>query len=161
MTLGPEFFSTEIFRETESVLFYDASFPNTNGCDVVKHGPAAVSPPDKNGHQQFYVHSEQVDRNLCVWGTRTFYLVNFQWPEPYHEIHLDDHSGAVVIPVGCFHRSVSGEKGSVLINLPQRSPFFDTKTEFIPVSVEDNERLREVVENVEPVVWKEGVRVSK
>ena len=159
MSFGPEFFPTHIFRETKEVLFYDASFPDTNGCDVVRHGPGAISPPNDQEFIQFYKHYHQTDRNLCVWGTRTFYLVHLEWDEPYHEVHLDDHTGAIIIPIGCYHRSISGENGSVLINLPNRGIFFDPKTEFIPVSTRNDERLRRVIEEHQPVVWKRGVRV--
>lgn len=156
---GPEFIPTTVFRETPSVSFYDATISDSNGCDVVCHESEGVSPPYDEEFPTFYVHEHQVDRNLCVHGSRVFYLAHKMWPEPYHKIYITPQTGSLVIPVGCFHRSESGPDGSVLINQPIRSEFFDVNTEFVPVSARDDEWLRTTIQQP-PVVWKDGRRVG-
>ena len=102
-----------VFRETDSVIFYDISVEESNASDLVVHtGPAVSPPPDCVGCKQFYIHSFQDYCNRVISGDRTFELVNRSWKYPYHIVHLNVHSGALVIPRGTFHRSVSGENGS-------------------------------------------------
>ena len=107
-----------VFRETQDVIFYDISVDESNAADLVVHTGTAISPPNDNvGAKQFYIHSFQDDYNRVVSGERTFELVNYTWKYPYHIVHLNRTSGALVIPRGTFHRSVSGENGSIVINL--------------------------------------------
>jgi len=148
----PHVIPTHIFRETPAVGFYDATIDETNGCDVVRHGKKAQSPPkDADGNVQFYIHHHQVDNNLCVHGTREFHLVYGGWDHPYHIVHLDAGSGSLTIPIGCYHRSISGPEGSVLINQSIRDDEFSFDTEFVPVSTADDEWLREGVNNCNPI----------
>ena len=106
-----------VFRETDSVIFYDISVEESNASDLVIHtGPAISPPPDCVGGKQFYIHSFQDDVNRVIQGERTFELVNRDWKYPYHIVHLNVHSGALVIPRGTFHRSESGPDGSIVIN---------------------------------------------
>ena len=124
-----------VFRETEDVIFYDISVDESNAADLVVHTGAAISPPnDSVGAKQFYIHSFQDDYNRVVSGDRTFELVNYTWKYPYHIVHLNRTSGALVIPRGTFHRSVSGENGSIVINQAKRYDGFDPSAEFYPVS---------------------------
>ena len=45
-----------VFRETDSVIFYDISVDESNAADLVVHTGAAVSPPDDTvGAKQFYI----------------------------------------------------------------------------------------------------------
>ena len=60
--------------------------------------------------------------------------------------------GALRIPVGPYQRSTSGETGSMVLNQSLRDPQFDFKTEFIPVSLEGREDLRQAQASV-PWVW--------
>ena len=107
-----------VFRETEDVIFYDISVDESNAADLVVHTGAATSPPDDCvGAKQFYIHGFQDDYNRVVSGERTFELVNTTWKYPYHIVRLDVHSGALIIPRGTYHRSQSGESGSIVINL--------------------------------------------
>jgi len=152
----PQVIPTTIFRETPSVSFYDATLENSNGCDVVRHGPGAISPPMDETFKQFYVHGFQVDYNLCVYGSREFEVIYEGWEHPWHIVHLDAGTGSLLIPKGCYHRSVSGSDGSVLINQPERSPGFSVETEFIPVSVRNNEYLQTVMKEYEPIIWYPG-----
>ena len=60
--------------------------------------------------------------------------------------------GALQIPVGTYHRSISGETGSIVLNQSLRDPQFDFKTDFIPVSLEVREHLRQAQSSV-PWIW--------
>ena len=106
-----------VFRETDSVIFYDISIEDSNASDLVVHEGPAISPPnDCVGAKQFYIHYHQTDNNRVLSGTRTFELVNKEWKYPYHIVHLNRSSGALVIPPMTYHRSTSGENGSIVIN---------------------------------------------
>ena len=142
-----------VFRETSDVIFYDISVDESNASDLVVHDGAAVSPPDDIvGAKQFYIHSFQDDNNRVVSGERTFELVNYNWKYPYHIVHLNRASGALVIPRGTFHRSVSGEKGSIVINQAKRYEGFDASKDFIPVSCAEDMKLYNTLRNEKPVV---------
>ena len=105
-----------VFRETNDVIFYDISVEDSNASDLVVHTGAAISPPDDIvGAKQFYIHKYQIDHNRVVSGERTFELVNFDWKYPYHIVHLSRQSGALMIPTHTYHRSVSGDTGSIVI----------------------------------------------
>ena len=121
-----------VFRETDSVIFYDISVEESNASDLVIHtGPAISPPPDCVGGKQFYIHSFQDDVNRVIQGERTFELVNRDWKYPYHIVHLNVHSGALVIPRGTFHRSESGPDGSIVINQAKRYDGFDASAESV------------------------------
>ena len=142
-----------VFRETDSVIFYDISVEESNAADLVVHTGAAISPPNDNvGAKQFYIHSFQDDYNRVVSGDRTFELVNYTWKYPYHIVHLNRTSGALVIPRGTFHRSVSGENGSIVINQAKRYDGFDPSAEFFPVSSATNTDLYNALTQEKPVI---------
>lgn len=145
----------KVFRETENVLFYDITIKESNASDLVIHDSAAVSPPDDDlGNKQFYVHYHQIDNNRVVHGSRTFELINFDWDKPYQIIKLTRNSGALRIPKGTFHRSISSDIGSIVINQSERDDLFQTKKEFQPVSVIKNEKLAYILKNIKPVIVK-------
>ena len=142
-----------VFKETDSVIFYDITVEESNASDLVVHEGAAVSPPDDfAGAKQFYIHSFQDDYNRVVSGTRTFELINLQWKCPYHIVRLDRSHGALFIPRGTFHRSVSGEDGSIVINQAHRYEGFDASAEFYPVSCATNMELYNILRNEKPVI---------
>ena len=142
-----------VFRETSDVIFYDISVDESNASDLVVHDGAAVSPPDDIvGAKQFYIHSFQDDNNRVVSGERTFELVNFDWKYPYHIVHLNRQSGALMIPTHTYHRSVSGDTGSIVINQAIRKEGFDAKYEFIPVSSASDKLLYDILLNEKPIV---------
>ena len=85
-------------------------------------------------------------------GERTFELVNRYWKYPYHIVHLNLQSGALVIPTNTYHRSVSGENGSIVINQAVRDDLFRAEKEFIPVSAAEDIELYEILINEKPVV---------
>ena len=142
-----------VFRETQDVIFYDISVEESNASDLVVHSGPAVSPPDDCvGAKQFYIHYHQIDNNRVVYGSRTFELINFEWDKPYRIIKLDRSSGALGIPKKTYHRSVSSNDGSIVINQSRRDDLFTAKKEFRPISVTKNEKLRNILKNVKPVI---------
>lgn len=147
-----KFLPTNIFRETPQVTFFDAGVKGSNGSDVVIHHGNAISPPNENDCEQFYVHQHQIDHNLVLDGSRTFTLLNPAWDEPHHIIFLNKRMGALQIPIGTYHRSVSGPQGSMVLNQAVRDRQFDPTTEFIPVSLSNRADLRQAKE-AEPVLW--------
>ena len=148
-----QFIKHRIFRETDSVVFYDISVEESNAADLVIHDGPAISPPDDCvGAKSFYIHSFQDDYNRVVSGSRTFELVNLQWKYPYHVVNLTRQSGALLIPRGTFHRSQSGEDGSIVINQAKRYDGFDADKEFVPVSCAENSKLYNTLKNEKPVI---------
>ena len=146
-----------VFRETDDVVFYDITVEESNASDLVVHEGAATSPPDDFvGAKQFYIHSFQDDYNRVVQGERTFELVNYDWKCPYHIVNLNRSSGALFIPRGTYHRSVSGEGGSIVINQAKRYDGFDPSAEFYPVSCATNIDLYNALTREKPVIHKFG-----
>ena len=146
------FIPIHVFRETPAVTFFDASVEGSNGTDVVAHHGAAISPPDDLNGEQYYVHQHQIDHNLVLEGGRIYTLLNPQWDQPHHVIHLIRAMGALQIPIGTFQRSVSAESGSVVLNQSIRDQAFDFATEFIPVSLHGNRALQAARAQT-PWVW--------
>ncbi|ABV51249.1 possible Hemagglutinin-neuraminidase [Prochlorococcus marinus str. MIT 9215] len=126
------FLPVNIFRETPKVTFFNTCINKSNGSDVVIHSGEAISPPDDFKDEQYYVHNHQIDHNLVITGERKFVLINPLWDEPHHVIYLNRKMGALEIPIGTYHRSISGKDGSVVLNQPIRDKFFDPTKEFIP-----------------------------
>ena len=144
-----------VFRKTKDVLFFDITMPKSNAADLVIHDSAAISPPDDSlGNKQFYIHFHQVDNNRVVHGLRTFELVNFEWEKPYQIVKLTRDSGALRIPKKTYHRSVSSESGSIVINQSERDDLFQIKKEFEPVSVSQDKKLEHILKNVKPLIIK-------
>ena len=147
------FVKHRVFKETPDVIFYDISVEESNASDLVVHTGPAISPPDDAvGAKQFYIHEFQDDYNRVVQGERTFELVNFTWKYPYHIVHLNRASGALVIPKKTYHRSISGENGSIVINQAKRYKGFNASEEFIPVSCAENHMLYKILMKEKPVV---------
>ena len=148
-----EFRKHRVFRETQDVIFYDISVEESNASDLVVHDGPAISPPDDVvGAKQFYIHYHQVDHNRVVFGERTFELVNRDWKYPYHIVHLNRTSGALVIPTNTYHRSISGEKGSIVINQAVRDDLFRPESEFRPVSAAEDIELYDILTKEKPVI---------
>jgi hypothetical protein len=148
-----QFKKHRVFRETDAVVFYDISVEHSNAQDLVVHTGPAISPPDDIvGAKQFYIHYHQVDHNRVLSGMRTFELVNPEWRYPYHIVYLNRSSGALVIPKMTYHRSYSGEQGSIVINQAIRDDEFNASTEFIPVSAAQEPELYRILAEEKPVV---------
>jgi len=142
-----------VFRETQDVIFYDITVEESNASDLVVHTGVAISPPnDLVGAKQFYKHTFQDDYNRVISGERVFELVNVEWKYPYHIVHLNRQSGALYIPKGTYHRSTSGEKGSIVINQAERFEGFDADKEFVPVSTATAHTLYQILLHEKPVI---------
>ena len=142
-----------MFKETDDVTFYDISVEECNATDLVVDKGAATSPPnDFVGAKQFYIHRYQDDYNRVIDGERTFEIVNTGFKCPYHIIHLRRQSGALYLPKGTYHRSTSGENGSIVINQAHRYEGFNAETEFIPVSAAEDKELYDILKNENPVI---------
>jgi hypothetical protein len=123
--------SYEKFRDTPGVKFFNITIDNSNARDLVFHQGPAVSPNDsKDGSWQFYMHSHQEDNLLALSGGRTFYLVNFSWPRPFHIVRLAANGDILQIPPGTFHRSISDQSGSLVLNQAVRDQVANIETEF-------------------------------
>ncbi|MCT0226416.1 hemagglutinin [Synechococcus sp. CS-1328] len=146
------FVPIHVFRHTPLVTFFDASVPHSNGTDVVVHEGPAVSPPDDEDFPQFYRHQHQVDHNLVLSGSRSFVLLNPSWDQPHHVVHLQRAMGALQIPIGTLHRSISGEAGSIVLNQSVRDPQFSYATEFIPLSLRERQDLQDLLA-LSPWIW--------
>jgi len=120
------------FRRTPGVHFADIGVPGSNGIDLVEHSGPSVSPPDRDGRPTWYVHAHQVDNNRVIHGQRLFELFNPSWIDKHWLVFLTEDSGALQIPVGCFHRSYSGKDGSLLLNHAIRDDEYDESREFHP-----------------------------
>ena len=146
------FVPTHVFRETPQVSFFDAGVKGCNGSDVVIHHGNAISPPNDGDFKQYYVHRHQIDNNLVIEGSRVFTLINPEWDEPHHIIYLNRAMGALQIPVGTYHRSISNKEGSIVLNQAVRDEEFNPENEFIPVSLRDRKDLQEA-QKKNPVYW--------
>jgi hypothetical protein len=123
--------SFQRFRDTPSVQFFDITVKDSNARDLVFHDGPAVSPNNSaEGAWQFYLHPNQEDNLLAVSGGRTFYLVNFAWEYPFHEVRLDANQHILRLPPGTFHRSVSDPDGSLVINQAVRTQRATVESEF-------------------------------
>jgi hypothetical protein len=119
------------FRDTPSVQFFDITVNASNARDLVFHSGPAVSPNnDPTQAWQFYLHPNQEDNLLAVSGGRTFYLINFAWDYPFHEVRLDANRYILRLPPGTFHRSVSDPKGSLVLNQAVRTEQATVESEF-------------------------------
>jgi len=145
------FFPITLFKQTPKVTFFDAGIDKSNGSDVVIHSGEAISPPDDLQNEQYYVHYHQIDHNLVIKGERKFVLINPSWDEPHHVIYLNRSMGALEIPIGTYHRSISGKEGSIVLNQPTRDNFFDPAKEFIPRKLDQISLIQ--ARKTPPVYW--------
>ena len=120
------------FRDTPSVGFFDVTVDGSNARDLVIHTGPAVSPPNdsRTGAWQFYLHPHQEDNLLAASGGRTFYLVNMSWQQRFHVVRLDCGGDILRIPAGTFHRSISDQEGSVVLNQAKRHSEISLSHEF-------------------------------
>ncbi len=146
------FVPTHVFRETPQVSFFDAGVKGSNGSDVVIHHSNAISPPNDDDFEQYYIHQHQIDHNLVIEGSRIFTLINPEWDEPHHIIYLNRAMGALQIPIGTYHRSISNKEGSIVLNQAVRDEKFNPENEFIPVSLRDRKDLQ-IAQKKDPVYW--------
>ena len=79
-------------------------------------------------------------------------MINLEWDEPHHIIFLNRAMGALQIPIGTYHRSISNHEGSIVLNQAVRDEKFNPENEFIPVSLRDRKDLQ-VAQKKDPVYW--------
>ena len=103
-----------------------------------------MTPLVRSWDQQFH--------NRVLAGSRTFELINPKWSTPYHIVELNRDSGALIIPKGTYHRSISGANGSIVINQAVRDKDFDHTTEFVPVTGGQNTVLYSILNKYKPIV---------
>ena len=149
-----ELISYEKFRDTKDVSFFDISIKDSNFRDLVIHTGPAISPPNNKLHNswQFYIHHNQEDNLLAISGGRTFFLINFDWDYPFYKVRLESCGLILRIPRGTFHRSISDETGSVVLNQAIRDKKGSIESEFIVTNTIDNKKLMDCVENIEPKI---------
>lgn len=147
-----KFISYEKFRDTKDVSFFDITIENSNYRDLVIHTGPAISPPNANisGKWQFYLHKNQEDNLLSISGGRTFYLINFDWQHPFYKIRLESVGMILRIPKNTFHRSVSDESGSIVLNQAKRNNKGTIKSEFKIINSGDNQKLFNCLRNIKP-----------
>ena len=133
--MSPKFHTERLFRETEGVHFSDIWVPGQNGLDLVHHRSRAISPPSQGGVPHFYIHTHQTDHNRVIQGRRVFELIFGGWAKMRWYVMLTPETGAVEIPPGCYHRSVSCSEGSILLNHAVRGKDYDETKEFLPTIV--------------------------
>ena len=149
------FHKDRVFRETSGVHFSDVWLPGQNGLDLVIHHGFAISPPNKQGtgEKTFYIHYHQTDNNRCIQGRRVFELVatKGQMQYQHYMVLLDDNIGALEILPEVYHRSVSCESGSILLNHAVRDAEYCESKEFNPTSPSQDPLMREILERNKPV----------
>ena len=147
-----ELISYEKFRDTKDVRFFDISINESNYRDLVIHSGPAVSPPNDEEFKnwQFYIHHNQEDNLLAISGGRTFFLVNFGWDFPFYKVRLESCGYILRIPRGTFHRSVSDENGSIVLNQAIRDEGGTVESEFKVTNSKDNKKLLDCITNLEP-----------
>ena len=147
-----ELISYEKFRDTKDVRFFDISVNKSNYRDLVIHSGPAVSPPNDEEFKnwQFYIHHNQEDNLLAISGGRTFFLVNFGWDYPFYKVRLESCGYILRIPRGTFHRSVSDENGSIVLNQAIRDKEGTVESEFKVTNSKENKKLLDCITNLEP-----------
>ena len=59
--------------------------------------------------------------------------------------------GALEIPKGTYHRSISGKEGSIVLNQPKRDKLFDPAKEFIPQKLDKINLIK--ARKSPPIYW--------
>ena len=99
-----------------------------------------------------YVHRHQIDHILVIEGSCIFSLINTEWDEPHHIIFLNRSMGALQIPIGNYHCSISNKEGSIVLNESVRDEKFNPENEFTPVILRYRKDLQEAQQKV-PIYW--------
>ncbi len=138
-----------ILRRTAGVKFDElvpSDIPKIHGIDRVIHGPNSISPgpiedctpPVK---RPWYMHPSQDDNLLVLFGTRYVDIYNPKTSDKASFIITPDkvykndklyYDGPAMItwPAGIFHRIISGEDGSISLNMATRLSNFNLDDNF-------------------------------
>ena len=136
-------------RKTTGVIFDEivpSDIPNIHGIDKVIHAPNSISPgPVEDSipyvKRPWYMHRGQDDNLLVLQGTRYVDIYDPKKKEKASfvitpdKIYKNDklyYDGPAMItwPAGIFHRIISGEEGSISINLASRTKKFNLDDNF-------------------------------
>ncbi len=75
-------------------------------------------------------------------------MVNFDWEYPFHKVRLESCGYILRIPRGTFHRSVSDNKGSIVLNQALRDKGATVESEFkVIINSKDNKKLHDCINN--------------
>ena len=138
-----------ILRRTKGVKFDEmvpSDIPKIHGIDKVVHAPNSVSPgPVEDSvppcKRPWYMHKGQDDNLMVLQGTRyiDIYCPTQNKKESFivspDKVYKNDklyYDGPAMIvwPAGIFHRIISGEEGSISVNLSTRTKDFDIEDNF-------------------------------
>ena len=132
-------------RKTKGVLFDEivpSDIPKISGIDRVIHKSNSISPgPIENVKRPWYMHPSQDDNLLVLQGTRyvDIYCPVIRKKQSFiitpEKIWKNgklycNYPAMIVWPSGIFHRIISGEEGSISVNLSTRMSDYDIKTNF-------------------------------
>lgn len=132
-------------RRTMGVTFDEmvpSDIPRIDGIDRVIHGPNSVSPgPIDNYKRPWYMHPGQEDNLMVLQGERyvdiyepkskqsASFIVTPDKVYKNDKLYYDGPA-MVVWPAGVYHRIISGESGSISVNLSTRNKNFDIRDNF-------------------------------
>ena len=136
-------------RRTAGVKFDEmvpSDIPKIHGIDRVIHGPNSISPgpvedatpPTK---RPWYMHPGQDDNLMVLQGTRYVDVFNPNTKDKAsfiispdkvykNEKLYFDGPAMIVWPAGIFHRIISGDEGSISINISTRNKNFNINDNF-------------------------------
>lgn len=134
-----------MLRRTQGVKFDEmvpSDIPKVSGIDRVIHGPNSISPgPVDNVNRPWYMHKGQDDNLMVLQGSRYVDIFDpktkskasfIVTPDKVYKNDKLYYDGPCMIvwPAGIFHRIISGNEGSISINISTRTNDFDIKDNF-------------------------------
>ena len=138
-----------ILRRTSGVKFDElvpSDIPKIHGIDRVIHAPNSISPGPVDDvtpavTRPWYMHTAQDDNLLVLQGTRyvDIYCPNRKEKASFivspDKVYKNDklyYDGPAMIvwPAGIFHRIISGDEGSISINMSTRNKNFNLNDNF-------------------------------
>ena len=138
-----------VLRRTSGVKFDEivpSDLPKISGIDRVIHKPNSISPgPIEESvppvKRPWYMHPGQDDNLMVLQGTRYIDVFNTNTKEKASFIVSPDKvykndklyfdgPAMIVWPAGIFHRIISGDEGSISINMSTRNKNFNLNDNF-------------------------------
>ncbi len=144
--------SLKEFRRTPNVIFsvlMPDFVPKISTVDKVIHKSGAVSPGfDELGERTWYMHPYQADNLMVLQGERNIELYTKahgkieKFKVTSDCVYVGDGKecfrGSILVwPENVFHRIISGNEGSVSVNLAEHHKGFDIKTNFNIYSLDE------------------------
>tara|TARA_Y100000592_G_C5392712_1_gene279064 strand:+ start:354 stop:950 length:597 start_codon:yes stop_codon:yes gene_type:complete len=158
-----------VLRRTSGVKFDEivpSDIPKISGIDRVIHKPNSISPGpievNTSGYstslikRPWYMHTGQDDNLMVLQGTRYIDVFNPNTKEKASFIVTPDkvykndkiyYDGPAMIvwPAGIFHRIISGNEGSISINISTRTEDFNINNNFNIYNLDTNTGEYEVI----------------